>query len=246
MKKALSFVLAVMMLCTLMLPAAAETTAVTISLVPSATEVNIGDTFTVDVTVTENHYIVNGQIQITYDPTALELQEVWDDPDCPYFEEYNTAILNSKYLWAFKVPVAGQANMAFASSGTAGTTAGGTIYTLTFKVLDAAKASNAITLTVPEMCSNNSTRDNIVADYDTDPALVNATVTVAGVVTKGDIDGNGKVELVDALQLFYHVNNKIVIDEAQLPVADIDGSGTIELVDALQAFYFVNNKISAL
>ena len=82
----------------------------------SNVEANVGDIITVDVMVSENHYMVNGQIWVEYDPNALEIQKVWDDEDNPYFEDYNTQIFKNTYMWAFKVPMPGYANFAFASS----------------------------------------------------------------------------------------------------------------------------------
>lgn len=247
MKKVLSFVLAIMMLVGLMVPASAETPAVTVSLVPSATDVNVGDTITVDVVITENHYMVNGHIQVVYDPSALELQKVWDDVDNPYFEAPNAEIFTSKYMCAFQAPVAGQANFAFASSATRGTTVGGTMYTLTFKVLETANAVNTIRVVVPEMCGNNTqSADNILEDYDIVPTLVNATVNVAGVILKGDVDGNGEVALKDALMVFQHVNGKITLDDEQLAAADVATNGAVELADALRMFQYVNGKIISL
>ncbi|MCH5279443.1 MAG: S8 family serine peptidase [Christensenellaceae bacterium] len=49
----------------------------------------------------------------------------------------------------------------------------------------------------------------------------------------GDINGNGVVEVADALLVMRHVLGLIELDDATLALADVDGDGTVRMVDAL-------------
>ena len=238
-------ILAVLLSCVLMTTAIASVAAVSASaeeaIVFTAQSVTAkpGDTVTVDISVSENHYMVNGQIWIKYDPTVLEIQEVWDDEDNPYFEDINTKIFKGTYMWAFAVPQAGTAKMAFATSSAKGTTQGGVMFTLTFKVLDTAENSE-ITFEVPEMCSNDGVT-NAGEDFAVEPSFVNGVVTIEkeAAPVKGDINGDGSVALADANRLFYYVNGAGDLSEEEIARADINGDGVVTLFDAAWVFYQV-------
>ena len=112
MKKILAIALAVaMMMAAFAVGASAE--AAPIVFTAQSVEAEVGDIITVDIGISENHYMVNAQIWIEYDPNSLEIQEVWDDIDNPYFEEINTKIIKSNAMWAFAVPSPGTAKFAF-------------------------------------------------------------------------------------------------------------------------------------
>ncbi|MBQ4616741.1 MAG: hypothetical protein IJB27_00005, partial [Clostridia bacterium] len=138
---------------------------------------SIGDTIVIPVSVSENHYMVNGQIFVHYDPEVLEIQPVWDDEDNPYFEDYNNKIFTNKYMWAFNGDDVGVAKFAFAASASKGTTVGGEMYALTFKIVGEAPEGSAITVEIPEMCSCDGVT-NGTEDYNTNFTTVNGLVTV--------------------------------------------------------------------
>lgn len=197
-----------------------------------------GDTITVDISVSENHYMVNGQIWVNYDPEVLEIQTVWEDEDNPYFEEINSKIFKSTYMWAFAVPTPGLAKMAFATSSTKGTTAGGVMFTLTFKVLENAENS-VITIEVPEMCSNDGVT-NGGEDFAVEPTFENGVLTIGNF---GDVDADSKVDVLDVVKLLDIVNNDTVLTEDETKVADVNEDGKVTFVDAVRLFYYVNGLI---
>lgn len=251
MKKALSLVLAVMMLVGMIIPASAEVAGDPVTFSISTVEGLVGDTITVDVMVSENHYIVNGHLVITYDPAAIELVKLYpDDPDLPYFDSVNTKIIKANAMWAFEVPEEGRANFAFASPSDIGPTVGGTIFTLTFKILDGAKTKNVIELDVVEMCSNNTTEgddpdtmENEDPDYDTNVTVVNGMVNVADgieVAQKGDVDLSGVVSITDAVLLFQYVNGTANLNEVQLANGELTDDGAITITDAVALFQYIN------
>lgn len=233
MKRLTAFLLAMVMLFAMTCTASAEE-AVTITV--GAIDGNVGDVVQVPVTVSEGHYMVNGRIFLTYDPTVLELQAVCDDADNPYFETVNTDILDSSFMWAFNVPTAGKANFVFATSADVGNAAGGAIYTLTFKLLR--KAESTITVTVPEIRTNSGEEDT-----DAVLTLVDGAVKVTEVDTtpavRGDINSDGVVNLSDATRLFYYINGLLELTEQQMLNADLTGDGIVDLNDASRLFYYV-------
>ena len=58
------------------------------------------------------------------------------------------------------------------------------------------------------------------------------------VVLKGDVDGNGQIEINDAIYLLYHVNFEE--DYAVNQLVDFDGNGELEIADAIYLLYHVN------
>jgi hypothetical protein len=64
---------------------------------------------------------------------------------------------------------------------------------------------------------------------------------------KGDVDGNGKVELKDVTLLFQYVNKQITQDKVKVfAAADVDGNGKVELKDVTRLFQYVNKQINSL
>ncbi len=241
MKKFMATVLACAIVVTafmgLSLTASAEAAPIVFT-AQSVTGVQAGDTITVDISVSENHYMVNGQVWVIYDPEVLEIQTVWEDEDNPYFEEINSKIFKSSYMWAFAVPTPGVAKMAFATSSSKGTTAGGVMFTLTFKVLENAKNS-VISIEVPEMCSNDGVA-NGGEDFAVEPTFENGVVTIGNF---GDVDADEKVDVADVVKLLEFVNNDAELTEEETKAADINQDGNVNFVDAVRLFYYVNGLI---
>ncbi len=58
-------------------------------------------------------------------------------------------------------------------------------------------------------------------------------------LAKGDVNGDGKVDIADAMLVFYHVAQKERLTAAALDAADIDGNGDVDIADAMTVFYSV-------
>lgn len=247
MKKILAIVLSCALMVTAlagfaMTASAAETVPITFT--AQSVTAKAGDIITVDIAVSENHYMVNGQIWVQYDPEMLEIQAVSDDPDYMYFEDINSKIIKSNYMWQFAVPEAGVAKFAFAGSASAGSAVGGTIFTLTFKVLENATTTE-IAIAVPDgdMNANDGTFDD---DAAVELTFVNGVITVEEEtpdVAVGDINGDGAVNLNDATALFYHVNGLALLEGEALTAGDINGDGAVNLNDATALFYQINGLV---
>ena len=136
MKRMTTILLALVLLLAMTATAYAQDT---VTITVGDIDATVGDIVEVPVMISEGHYAVNGRIFLTYDPQILALQKVCPGEDNPYFEDVNTDILDSGYMWAFKMPREGQANFVFATAANTGNATGGVLYTLTFAVLRDAK-----------------------------------------------------------------------------------------------------------
>lgn len=62
----------------------------------------------------------------------------------------------------------------------------------------------------------------------------------------GDVDGNGRVTILDALRVLRAINGKVILSEAEFARADLDGSGTLVAAEALKILKYANGEIGAL
>ena len=63
---------------------------------------------------------------------------------------------------------------------------------------------------------------------------------------KGDINGDGNINLVDLMQCLNHVGGKEFIEGEALEAADINEDGTVNLVDLMRLLNYVGGKSSVL
>lgn len=235
MKRITALFLIVVMLLTMACTVSAQE-AVTVTV--GAVSGEVGDVVEVPVSISEGHYMVNGRFFLTYDPTVLELQEVSDDPDNPYFNDINTAIIDESFMWAVRAPEAGRFNAVFATSSKIGNAAGGVIFTLTFQLLK--EGTGEITLTVPELRTNRTGGDDTDAALTVENGAVEVTPFDPTPAVKGDVNGDGVVTLPDAVRLFYAVNNMLQLTAKQTANADVTDDGDVDLTDAARVFYYVS------
>ena len=65
-------------------------------------------------------------------------------------------------------------------------------------------------------------------------------------VTKGDISGDGQINLVDLMQCLNHVGRKEILSGEVLQAADIDQNGNVNLVDLMRLLNYVGRKAPSL
>lgn len=134
--------------------------------VDSVQGVSVGDIITVEVTVSDYHYIVAGKLYIRYDPDALELQgEVQN--------EFGN-ILNGACALEVRCPSEGDIELLFSSSATEGSVEGGTVLRLTFQVLSGIRSGTSVICEIPAMISNCGQ-----GDYDTPVTVIDGIITPA-------------------------------------------------------------------
>lgn len=149
--------------------------AVTVS-IGSATA-SVGDIVTVPVSISDDHYMINGRIFITYDPAVLELQPA-SSSTTAFATSYNKTVLGEG-MGMFLSPEDGKANFVFISQENVGLATGGDIYTVSFKILAAAPNGTELGITIPEMRSNDDPNAANSTDlgYATNVAVQSGTVT---------------------------------------------------------------------
>ncbi len=182
MKKLLSLVLAATMLFTTLfsvviipVSAAAGTAEFTMSN-PTG---NKGDIVTVDITVSENSYMVDGQLYVKFDPTMLELQQLGTEDGNPVYATVGSMFQGMMY--GQSLPSAGEFRFAFAGTG-AGITEGGVAFSLQFKIL----ANNALNTSLELVCPHIGINSN-GQDVEGSATCVGGTVWIAdGVAPAAD------------------------------------------------------------
>ena len=68
----------------------------------------------------------------------------------------------------------------------------------------------------------------------------------SGVLVPGDANGDGTVDISDAMLIFYHVAKKELLTNEQLLRCDTNDDNEVDIVDAMKVFYFVAKKIPSL
>ena len=65
-------------------------------------------------------------------------------------------------------------------------------------------------------------------------------------VILGDIDGDGYVDIVDAMLLLYYTAAKSELSEEQLNVCDFNSDGSVDIVDTMRLLYYIAGKSDTL
>lgn len=76
-----------------------------------------------------------------------------------------------------------------------------------------------------------------------DPAKADASFTYEAGYTLGDVDGNGRIQALDALCVLKHVANVEMLNATGKLAADVDNNGKIQALDALTILQFVAGVI---
>jgi len=79
----------------------------------------------------------------------------------------------------------------------------------------------------------------------TDPVLVTIT-TLVDQDAKGDVNADGKIDVVDALMILRAINNFIVLDANQFLRADLNGDSQLSAVEALKILQYAIGKTTTL
>ena len=63
---------------------------------------------------------------------------------------------------------------------------------------------------------------------------------------KGDVDGNGVIELKDAMMLLMAVNDRLNLTEEEFARADLNGNGQLSASEALRILQYINGTITSV
>ena len=63
---------------------------------------------------------------------------------------------------------------------------------------------------------------------------------------KGDVDGNGVIEIKDAMMLLMAVNDRLNLNAEQFARADLNGDGSLSAAEALRIIQYVNGTVTSI
>ena len=79
--------------------------------------------------------------------------------------------------------------------------------------------------------------------------MTSAAVTVQLAVdpnSKGDVDGDGAITMLDALMILQAVNDLLNLTEEQFMRADLNGDGELSAAEALRIMKYVNGSVTTI
>ncbi|MBQ7346081.1 MAG: PQQ-binding-like beta-propeller repeat protein [Oscillospiraceae bacterium] len=76
-------------------------------------------------------------------------------------------------------------------------------------------------------------------------AALTLTISEGEDVLLGDVNGNGKIDIVDANMISGHYNGTVGLTQTQLASADVNGDGRVDIVDANLVAAYYNGAITA-
>ncbi len=222
MKKALVFILSLVMIITTLTPAVLAAEEPTLK-VQTASDASAGDEVSIDITFENNPGVMGMVLNLQYDKTRLELIGSEDG----IFEDWAVV---TRAVWI----------------GDDDDDSDGVILTLKFKVLDNAPlGAAAVTVSYDDGDIANSNEELI------SPAIIAGGVTVVEkpAYIVGDINNDGRVNNIDAtLALRYSVGGFTEAQLAKLNIiaGDVNKNGNVNNIDATIILRYSVGSITAL
>lgn len=235
MKRTLTFLMALVLLLGLALPAfAAEVPTLTLS--TDKASLAPGQTVTVTLTLDQALSGLNNyQFNVLYDASRFELtgSTVGAAPTVV------SAPRKDERSGGDCITVSG-----LSTEGQAVALAAGTVATLTFKALDTAELGEAsFTVTTQALPRYEDPTQTVELTLVNE---ANVTVGEAPAVMKGDVTGDGKVNINDALAVYRYVRGKRNLTGDAFTAAEVTGDNKVNINDALRIYRFARGKITTL
>ena len=146
----------------MVVPALAANTAV---LTVTDTAGELGEIVEVSIAVSTDSYLVNGDLDLTYDPALLRYV-----PDSCQA----SPLLDGVY-WAANCPVDGEVRMSFASDASVGITAQGALFTMQFEIINKDAVQTSLTLKASPLRGCNGAED-----FDVKPVISGGNIGIVG------------------------------------------------------------------
>lgn len=233
MKKLLSLLLCVVMLCTVSVTAFADGDNVTDAVVSVGTvEGKAGESVIVPVSIQSNPGFGALTFTVTYDSSVLSISDEKVTPGAVIEGAVNTAN-SEKAMYLVNTAEAGKIYVCLIKAENI--TGDGVLFNAEFTVAEGAKNDTEISLTVDEMADETA---NLYTGY----TAASGGVTLASVLY-GDVNGNTKVGVDDALLTLQNAVGKITLDETQTKAADVDAVAGVSVNDALLILQYAVGKI---
>lgn len=235
MKRTVTFLMALILVLGLALPAYAAGTP---NLTLTADKATLAPGQTVTVTLTLDQALSglnNYQFNVLYDASRFELtgSTVGAAPTVV------SAPRKDERSGGDCITVSG-----LSTEGQAVALAAGTVATLTFKALDAATLGETeFTVTTQALPSYEAPTQAVELTVVND---ANITIGEAAAVMKGDVTADGKVNINDALAVYRYVRGKRKLEGDAYQAAEVTNDGKVNINDALRIYRFARGKISSL
>ena len=68
----------------------------------------------------------------------------------------------------------------------------------------------------------------------------------AGTITYGDINSDGKWDVIDASYIYSHIKGKNILSGSQFECADINGDGDVNVIDVAYIYSYVKGKLKSI
>lgn len=193
-------------------------------------------TISVPVKVTENGGFTSLKLSATYDSQKLFLDSV----------TLSDNIKSKVTQGAYTISSGGsKVTVPFTSTDTITST--GTLFYLNFKVISRASSTtgsgasaNTTSVTVEPEEVTNKTGDFFVYQSASSTVFITEAEHVLG-----DVNGDNKINLVDALWVICYYNKTKALASVELTAADVNKNGTVDLVDALMIMQLYNGVIKS-
>ena len=82
----------------------------------------------------------------------------------------------------------------------------------------------------------------ITVKYGEKTAVQKITVREKPAGVLGDVNGDGEVDIIDAMLVYAHVNAKKLLADDARRLADVNGDGEVDIIDAMLVYAYVNGK----
>lgn len=126
--------------------------------------------------------------------------------------------------------------VAWASSTPVSVTAASTMAFVDFAVADGTTGDIPITVELTALTSDGST------DTASTATVANGTITInAEQFLRGDANGDGVVDILDAAKISQYVNSLEVIEQKYMLQADANNDGSVDILDAAKISQYVNS-----
>lgn len=181
--------------------------------------------------ITENTGVHALGLVITFDPNVCTFDRLSVSK-----EFKNKITLQSVY----EVPGEGRIGASFLASDTMTDT--GVFANVYFRIKDNIAANTVSTVQV-EVVQAADEEETIVSGVKTSAAITVNEVD-SDEYTVGDVNEDGKINLLDGMWVLRYYNGEKTLTSAQLKAADTTGDGSVTLLDALQIMRYFNGEIT--
>ena len=184
---------------------------------------------TLTLSVKNNPGISNGILFVRYDPEIFSVDQA----------EIKVGEVGSEFEIIETACKQGVVTLGFVNGENI--TDDGILFTIPFKVAeDAYPAQIKIDIEVKELVGTDD------VPIETKNTGSEFTVSEQPQYKPGDVNGDGVVDITDAMTVFYHVAKKELLPNEKFPAADVDKNNEVDITDAMRIFYFVAKKSNEL